>query len=182
MSADQLDRFVLAIAGAPASGKTTVARAVATHTGGRRVSFGDLVRAEARRRGCSLDRGALQRLGQQLLDDVGPEAFCRAALRAAGSSVEDRPVIWDGIRHLRVLTALRSLYDVHVLLIYLRPPDAARRQRFAREAGSRKELARLEAHATEREAKRLFEAADLVCTAATTDAAFKETLELLAPP
>lgn len=174
--------FVLALAGAPASGKTTVARALATRTGARRVSFGDLVRAEASRRGGIPDRDALQRLGQELLDDLGPEAFCRTALRSPGATLDDRPVIWDGVRHLRVLAALRSLYDAPVRLVYLEPPDGPRRERFAREAGSPEQLRRWEADATEQEGVQLAESADLRCTAATAREAINETLALLSLP
>jgi adenylate kinase family enzyme len=179
VSTDDADRFVLALAGAPASGKTTVARALATQTGARRVSFGDLVRTEAASRGDSLDRDSLQHLGQQLLDDLGPDAFCRAALRAAGAALQDRPVIWDGVRHLRVLTALGSLYNTPVRLVYLQPPEGPRRERFARQASSPEQLRRWEQDATEQEADQLADVADLRCPAATTLKAISQTLAFL---
>lgn len=181
MSTNEFDRFVLGLAGAPASGKTTVARVVATQTGALRVSFGNLVRAEAQRYHCSVDRDALQRLGQQVLDDLGPQAFCQAALRSVGATVEDRPVVWDGVRHLRVLTALRSLYDVPVRLVYLQPPEGPRRERFAREASSPEQLRHWEEDATEQEGDQLARAADLRCTSATTREAMSQTLALLSP-
>lgn len=176
MSADD---FVLALAGAPASGKTTVAQALATRTGAHRVSFGDLARAEARGKDGALDRDVLQRLGQQLLNDLGPEAFCRAALRCAGATLEDRPVIWDGVRHVRIFITLRSLYDTPVRLVYLQPPDEPRRERFSREAASPEQLRRWEADATEHEGDQLAAAADLRCTAVTTHEAINEVLALL---
>lgn len=174
-----VDEFILALAGPPASGKTTVALAVATRTGARRVGFGDFVRSEASSRGRTPGRDTLQRLGQQLLEDLGPEPFCRAALRCAQATLKDRPVIWDGVRHLGILTALRSLYDAPVRLIYLEPPDGPRRERFARDANSPEQLRRWEADPTEREGHQLADAADLRCAATTTREAISETLALL---
>jgi adenylate kinase family enzyme len=171
--------FVLALAGAPASGKTTVARAVAERTAARCVNFGDLIRAEAAGRGEPVDRAELQRLGQGLLNELGPEAFCLAALRCAGASLEDRRVIWDGVRHLRVHAALCALYDLPVRLVYLEPPAEPRRERFAREAGSQEQLESWEADATERERSQLADVAELRCTADTTEEAVDETLALL---
>lgn len=176
MSADE---FVLALAGAPASGKTTVARAVAKRTGGRRVGFGDLIRAEAAGRGDALDRGALQRIGQRLLEELGPEAFCLAALRCAGATLEDRRVVWDGLRHVRVHAALCSLYDLPVRLVYLQPPTEPRRERFARDAASQEQLLSWEAGATEQEGGQLADIAELRCTAASTHEAIVQTLALL---
>lgn len=172
-------RFVLALSGAPASGKTTVARAVADQTGARRVAFGDFVRREAARRSVDTNRGALQQLGQALLDELGPKRFCRAALDAAGATPEDRPVIWDGVRHPVILGALAHVYDAPITLVYLDPPRDDRRARFAREAHSVDELERWERDATERHGAELIGMANLVCAAEQPDQVVAEIITAL---
>lgn len=89
-------------------------------------------------------------------------------------------MIWDGVRHLGVLTALGSLYDASVRLVYLQPPEGPRRERFAREAGSPQQVQRWEADATEQEGDQLADAADLRCMATTTEEAISQTFALLA--
>ena len=163
---------VLALAGPPASGKLSVARAVVERLGGTVLGFGDFVRAEARDAGTPVDRESLQALGESLYRSLGATGFCEAVLTRAGRTVADRPVVWDGVRHADVIAALRTLYPVPVQLVFLRPPEGARRERFLREAGSAERFAALESHRTESELRDLERTADLVCrTQSIADAA-----------
>lgn len=173
---------MLALAGAPSSGKTTVAATVAESTGARRIGFGDYVRAQAVARGQGPTRDVLQHLGQQLLNDLGPEGFCRAALRHEEASATDRPIVWDGVRHVAVAQALTVVYGAGVHLVYLDPPREDRRSRFAKEAASADQLARWERDATEVDGAALAAAAELISTAADPEQAAAEVLELLGNP
>jgi dephospho-CoA kinase len=173
--------FVLALAGAQSSGKTTLARAVAIRTGAAYVGFGDLVRAEAARRGIGGSREELQELGQTLLDELGALLFCKRALGVAAVSREVRPVAWDGVRHPEVLEALRELYaPVPVRLVMLAPEETARRRRVEARGGSAEERAHWEAHKTESHLGWLEGESALVCKASTPELALAEVLELLA--
>jgi hypothetical protein len=172
---------MLALAGAPSSGKTTVARSIALETGAAHVSFGDFIRAEARVRGISTDRGALQLLGGSLLEDLGPRSFCEHTLASAGFTVNARPVIWDGVRHVPVLDVLRGLYaPASVTFVVLAPPEQARRQRFAAGASSREELDGWESHESESQLAQMMGQADLVCDATSARAAAAQVLGALA--
>lgn len=119
---------VLAISGAIASGKTTIARYVASAVGWPWTSFGAYVRAEAERRGFPDDRPTLQRLGDELVAH-GIESFCRAVLVAAGWS-PGSPAVLDGVRHVAVVQALRDLVAPQPLvLVYVTVPADVRATR-----------------------------------------------------
>jgi hypothetical protein len=172
--------FVLALAGAQSSGKTTLAHSVAARTGAAYVGFGNLVRAEATRRGLGCSRDELQELGQALLDELGALLFSERALDAAGVARGARPVVWDGVRHPEVLHALRELYaPAPVTLVTLAPEEAARHQRVDASGGSAAKRARWEAHETERHRGWLEAESALVCRASTPELALGEVLELL---
>lgn len=175
-------RFALAVAGAPSAGKTTLAREIAARTGARRVAFGDYVRIRAADAGRATSRDVLQQLGQDLLDELGPEGLCRAALESAGGASEERPVVWDGVRHLSVCEALYGMYGSDLALVYLDPPGEARRARLARQAASDEQLSRWERDATEAEHESLKRAADLICTAVHPEQAADEVLAFVQSP
>lgn len=169
---------MLALAGPPASGKTSVALAASARLRAPVLGFGDFVRAEARGRGLRDDRGTLQDVGERLHAELGGMGLCRAVLGHAGLTAGTWPVIWDGVRHVDVAAALRSLYPVPVLLVVLRPPESARRTRFRREVRSDEQLAEFERHATEAELADLEREANFVCRASSIDVAVDVVLHL----
>jgi chloramphenicol 3-O-phosphotransferase len=172
--------FVLALTGAQSSGKTTLARAVSASTGATYIGFGNLVRAEAARRGLGDSRDELQELGQSLLDELGALLFSERTLDAAGAARGARPVVWDGVRHPEVLDALRELYaPAPVTLVTLAPDETARRRRVEALAGSEAELVRWEAHETERHRDWLESQSTFVCRASTPELALAKVMELL---
>jgi dephospho-CoA kinase len=175
--------FVLALTGAQSSGKTTLARAVSACTGAAYVGFGDLVRAEAAHRGLGGSRDELQELGQTLLDELGALRFSERALNATGVARGTMPVVWDGVRHPEVLDVLRELYaPAAVTLVTLAPDEAGRLRRVEESGGSESELARWEAHETERHRDWLEAQSALVCRAPTPELVLAEVLELLEHP
>jgi adenylate kinase family enzyme len=172
--------FILALAGALASGKTTLSRIIAADTGATCVSFGDLVRSEAGARKVDPDRSSLQVLGSTLLDELGPSGLCERALVRAGAKSTTRPVIWDGVRHVPVLDALRELYAPDaVILVVLSPPEAARRRRFTTGTMSPEQQRAWEVHESENNLEALTREADLVCEATWPSAAATEVLKVL---
>ena len=72
------------------------------------VSFGNFVRDEARRRGMEGTVEQLQRLGQELVDRDA-QALCRSVLAQAADWQQGLPIVVDGIRHGKVLAALKQL-------------------------------------------------------------------------
>jgi len=99
--------MIVAFAGRIASGKSAVSVAVAEHYSVARVSFGDAVRREAKRRGLSDSRGALQDLGDELID-AGWDAFCSLVTDQVEWDGHQSLVV-DGVRHVGAIEALRRL-------------------------------------------------------------------------
>jgi|SRR5215470_1786748 len=126
-------KALICVSGGIASGKTTVAQALAERFPNAVVrSFGDMVRQQARRQGKRLDRTALQAVGLSLVQ-AGWAAFVDALLVGVPQSVD--VLIIEGIRHLDAVDELRRrrLSD-QLLTIYLKVTPHVQEQRL-RERG-----------------------------------------------
>src|SRR5574341_206680 len=101
-----------------------------------RVSFGDHVRAEARRLGLDDSaREVLQAVGEALIG-AGWERFCRSVL-AQADWTPGRPLVIDGVRHVQAVETLRPLVAPAALrLVYLEVPESVRERRL-RNRGTR---------------------------------------------
>jgi dephospho-CoA kinase len=123
---------IIAISGRIASGKTTIARALAATLGWKLAGFGDFVRQAAKDRGFKeLNREVLQNVGQELVVTDTP-SFCRKFL----ASVQFRPgdlLIVDGIRHLQVLRDIQAeTKPSKIKLLHIEAHRDVRKERFAR--------------------------------------------------
>jgi hypothetical protein len=148
---------------------------MAQRSGARRIGFGDYVRAEAADRCVEPTRTGLQHLGQRLLGELGAEGFCDATLRSAGGVPTERPLIWDGVRHVSVLAALGSLYADDLRLVFL---DAPRDERLKRLGMSELELAIIDQDETESDVNLLRDHADLILAGLSISAAVPRVIEL----
>jgi hypothetical protein len=166
---------IIALAGPTKSGKTTLAKRLATSLAVPYGSFGDQVRKEALRRGLTeCSKAQLQVLRCEMVQ-TDTRSFCQAVLNDAGYSSEHGLVL-DGIRHVDVLAMIRVLVgDQPVELVYLDSSAAGRAK------GSLEETQRLQeidSHPVERDAPKLKSVADLVLdTSEDADRAFETLLE-----
>lgn len=117
---------LVAVAGPMGSGKTSIASALAHATKGRRVSFGDAVRAEAKRRCLPTDRRGLQDLGEILIGE-GWASFVELVL--AGISDDIEVVVVDGVRHREAVSALGAFASNRRLVLLYVNSDVKARQR-----------------------------------------------------
>lgn len=142
---------VIAFAGAIASGKTTLAEAVASALGCQRVSFGSFVREEATRRGLDANsRDVLQAIGEDLIAR-GWEPFCLGVLAQAGWRPHQMLVV-DGIRHTQALETIRRLvWPLRTTLIYVDVAHANRDARLRVRGVDEEDQARADSHSTEAE-------------------------------
>lgn len=156
---------IVGIAGPIAAGKSALAQALIDHGVGTRASFGAYVRNVAHERGVPAGRGELQRLGEELLAELGATEFTERAL----DGIVGQTLVIDGVRHVAVSDALAARADRYVL-VFVELDDAQRQARLeARDEGS-VVLAMLDGHSTEREAALLMSRADLVVSGEETDA------------
>lgn len=94
----------IALSGMMAAGKSTVCDQLRSGHGFTVLAFGDVVRAEADRRGVDRsDRAVLQSLGQALFHELGSNGLVDRLLADI-----DEDVVVDGVRHLAVLERLRE--------------------------------------------------------------------------
>lgn len=166
---------IVGIAGAIGSGKSELSHALARELDGVRLSFGDFVRREAEARDVEPTRENLQRLGEQLIDELGAPEFVRRVLT-------ERPpadlLVVDGVRHLAVDEALRKLAEQYVL-VFVAVDDETRRRRLVEREGQEVDLAALDQHSTEREVSSLRERAAAVVDGTDSATAVERVRELL---
>ena len=161
------------IAGKIASGKSTLARAVAARLNARRLGFGDYVRSIAESEGLNpSDRNVLQELGQGLaMRD--PSAFVAALLSSAGySSSED--IVFDGVRHVTIwneIEAIAARAHVVAFLVFLDMPETIRQRRLTARGLDRQSADAFDGHESESDLEaRLRETADLILDAQLDEA------------
>src|SRR3989338_6976651 len=78
------------VAGKICSGKSTLAKKIAEHTGYPLISFGGILKDHLVRSDLPVTRESLQRIGQELIDQLGYDGFLRW-------SIEHSPQIqWNG--------------------------------------------------------------------------------------
>jgi hypothetical protein len=162
---------IIALAGPPKSGKTTLGKKLAASLRVPFTSFGDYVRKEAKRRGiANASPRQLQDLGSELVErDM--MSFCKAVLKDGGF-IPGRGLIIDGIRHIDALATIKKLAPKQsVKLVYLESPTAQRLERGSLTAG---ELQEIDSHPVEADADLLKSVADLVLsTASHSDECFE---------
>jgi dephospho-CoA kinase len=156
--------MIIGFSGRTASGKSAVSRAVATHYGALWVSFGDYVRAEAKRRGLVDDRPVLQDLGDALITD-GWEQFCARVVGQVAWDGQGMLVV-DGIRHLGAIEALRA--RARFTLIYVETTDDRRAGWIAERGITDVEAASADAHPIERELALVKQNANLIVANTTS--------------
>ena len=117
--------MLLCISGKINSGKTTFAKELSRAIEWPKVSFGDFVRKEARRRGLDSSRKTLQNLGESLLSS-NIKFFCHSVLAEANWK-RKMPLIVEGVRHQEVLDTLKKIASPErVVLIYINTEDHIR--------------------------------------------------------
>lgn len=164
-------KAVICLSGGIASGKTTVAQALAKRFPNVAVrSFGDVVRQQARGQEKALDRAALQEVGLSLVQ-AGWQAFIGALLQNVSQSID--VLIVEGIRHVEAVDELRRrrLSD-RVLTVYLKVGFAVQEQRL-RERG---ESSASRSHAVESSLAEVEATADVVVDATLPLAQIEERI------
>jgi cytidylate kinase/transcriptional regulator with XRE-family HTH domain len=155
-----LEPQIIAFAGQRGSGKTTISEAVANVLHWPRASFGDYLRATAKRQGLADATENLQELGAALVKE--PDSFCDAVLTFSKWEAGE-PLIVEGVRHESILESLRrKVAPLEVRLVYLDISEAERFKRLTqREVSTEQRIDAVENHSTESQVKSvLADAAD----------------------
>ena len=131
------------------AGKTTVSKAVASEMHAVRISFGRVVSEEAEKQQLDITRETLQNLGESMVqEDV--YGFCQRVLDSKGWQ-KGMSIVVDGVRHKRVLLALREIVEPDYFgLMYLNIDRKTQLERWKSEdIPYTKSLEELEQHSTE---------------------------------
>lgn len=152
----------LGVAGGRGSGKTSVSTLLAIRLNAKRASFGEYLRGEARRLGLEETIENLQDVGQRLVS-TSPVKFVENVVQTSGWNGKEVLII-DGIRHLEILEALRSvLSPTQVRLILLKVDSEVRKKRLEHRGDDISNFERLDNAPTEVQIFSLLpRAADLV--------------------
>jgi len=134
--------IIVGFSGRKRSGKTTLSSAVAERLGWHRVSFGDFIRNEARRKGLGESIEILQDLGATFMENS--DEFCRAVLKQAEWK-PGRHLVIDGMRHTKMMDSLLRLTNPSkLLLIFIRVDERTLKDRRGKEKQEN-----IEKHSTE---------------------------------
>lgn len=155
--------FVL-IAGRIASGKSSLAEGLAAELGWPVAKFSGYLRHLAEQRHMEPSRQLLQALGEELVE-ADARSFASEFLKFSEWQVS-KPIIVDGLRHLEILDAFRSVgRSDQVVLVYVSPPasEAVWEERLKiKDIRSLADLKKIEEHPTERQQPILEAAADII--------------------
>ena len=156
--------MIIVISGRMASGKTTLAKALADQFEGTAVSFGDHVRAIAASQGRGVDRETLQEIGQAAVDadaDRFVVDFLAGLEPAAGALL-----ILEGLRHVSVRDALCKYAretGAEVRFVHIETNEEQRAVRLRARGESQAATAAHDAHASEADVRdRLRNEADVI--------------------
>jgi adenylate kinase len=108
----------IVLSGYMSAGKSTVARDLAQRGHLEVLSFGDLVRDEAERRGGANDRDSLQHLGQALMKELGAAGMVDHLIGQRTSHL-----VIDGVRHIDVLEELSRRMPDLVFAFFIAPEN-----------------------------------------------------------
>jgi len=104
------------VAGKICSGKSTLAKKIAEHTGYPLISFGGILKDHLVRSDLPVTRESLQRIGQELINQLDYEGFLRWSIEHSPQIQWNGPLIVDGLRHGTIYTRLVVLFPRGVLV------------------------------------------------------------------
>jgi len=109
--------IVVAVAGMPGSGKSTVARVIAEKLGYPVIVMGDIVREEVARRGLAITAENVERVARELRELRGPGVVAEMVVERAGS-LKAEGVVVDGVRSLEEVRVLSRLGKVYIVAVH----------------------------------------------------------------
>lgn len=105
------------VAGKICSGKSTLAKKIADHTGYPLISFGGILKDHLVKSDLPVTRESLQRIGQELIDQLGYDGFLRWSIEHSPQIQWNGSLIVDGLRHGEIYFRLVETFP-HSILIY----------------------------------------------------------------
>lgn len=141
--------FKIFIAGGACSGKSTLAKAIADHTGYPVASFGDILREHARMSNLSLSIESLQNLGQGLISQLGYDGFLQWIIVHSHEVPWQSSIVLDGVRHKAMHESLKKAFPASILVYCVCHRDTQIERMMNRDGVSREEALHILSHPLE---------------------------------
>jgi dephospho-CoA kinase len=138
------------IAGGTCSGKSTLARCIASHLGYPITSFGGCLREYATEMDLPLFIESLQQLGQGLIDTLGYDGFLQWIIEHSPHIRWDDALILDGVRHTAMYESISSVFPTNVLICCVCDQETQLTRLMNRDKMCRGEAERIISHPLER--------------------------------
>lgn len=138
------------LAGGTCSGKSTLARRIATHTGYPLTSFGDSLRQYAASTGLPSTREALQQLGQELIDKLGYDGLLQWTIEQSPHIQWNQALVLDGVRHVALYEHLARMFPQNVLVYCVCDKETQLARLMNRDGISREEAEHILSHMLEK--------------------------------
>ena len=137
------------VAGKICSGKSTLAKKIAEHTGYPLISFGGILKDHLVKSDLPVTRESLQHIGQGLIDQLGYDGFLQWSIVHSPQIQWDKSLVVDGLRHGAIYSRLVERFP-HSVLVYCVCDQETRLARLmARDQISEDEARRIFSHETE---------------------------------
>lgn len=150
------------VAGKICSGKSTLAKRIAEHMGYPLISFGGILKNHLVKSDLPITREGLQRIGQELIDQLGYEGFVQWLIEHSSEIQWDGPFIVDGLRHGVIYNHLVDKFPRSFLVYCVCDPKTQLARLMARDQINGKEARRILSHETEQYVSELESQANLV--------------------
>lgn len=139
----------ICMAGKICSGKSTLARKIATHTGYRLVSFGGILNNHLVKSDLSVTRDTLQSLGQELINQLGYEGFLQWSIEHSPHIRWDSALVIDGLRHGAIYSRLVEIFPQTILIYCNCDPETQITRLMERDKVDRNKAEQIILHETE---------------------------------
>ncbi len=137
------------IAGGTCSGKSTLAKLIAGHTGYPIASFGGILRNYARASNLPLTVESLQNLGQGLISQLGYDGFLQWVIDHSPNISWDGPLVLDGVRHAAMHESLKKVFSTNILVYCVCGKEMQLARMMSRDGISREDAERILSHPLE---------------------------------
>lgn len=137
------------VTGKICSGKSTLAQKIAEHTGYPLISFGGILKCHLLKNDLSVTRESLQRIGHELIDQLGHEGFLQWSIKHSPQIGWNSPLIVDGLRHGAIYSCLVEMFPCGILIYCLCDPKTQLVRLMARDQVSEEEARSILSHETE---------------------------------
>lgn len=106
----------ICVAGKICSGKSTLAKKIAIHTGYPLVSFGGILNDYIVRNDLPVTRDTLQNLGKELIKQLGYEGFLQWSIEHSPHIQWNSSLVIDGLRHGAIYSRFVEIFPRTVLI------------------------------------------------------------------